>query len=109
VGGHVIDEEEIPATVDAINSEGAVVQLETSAARELNHPAEDCHDQLDRILNGADFEATDREQRFLGHVEETLSGGVTGIEAYSIAVKVFGHDISFDPQLLRVKICCRLC
>jgi hypothetical protein len=82
VSGHVIDEEEIPATVDTINSEGAVVQAETSAARELNLPAEGCRAQLDRILNSADFEATDRDHRFLGHVEETLSGRATRINAY---------------------------
>jgi TolB-like protein/Tfp pilus assembly protein PilF len=50
-------------------------------------------------LNSADFEATDREHRFLSHVvEETLSGRGDRIKAYSIAVEVFGRDVSFDPQ-----------
>lgn len=62
-------------------------------------PAQDCRDQLARILSSADFDATDRERRFLGHVvEETLAGRGDRIKAYSIAVEVFGRDSSFDPQ-----------
>ncbi|EHK54296.1 hypothetical protein MAXJ12_25823, partial [Mesorhizobium alhagi CCNWXJ12-2] len=50
-------------------------------------------------MNSADFEATDREHRFLSYVvEETLSGRDGRIKAYSIAVEVFGRDVSFDPQ-----------
>jgi TolB-like protein len=76
-----------------------VVQAEASAGREVNLPAEDCRAQLNRILKSADFEATDREHRFLSHVvEETLSGRGGRIKAYSIAVEVFGRDVSFDPQ-----------
>ncbi|WP_353646543.1 hypothetical protein [Mesorhizobium sp. WSM2239] len=76
-----------------------MVQAEASAGREFNLPAEDCRAQLHRILNSAEFEATDREHRFLSHVvEETLSGRGGRIKAYSIAVEVFGRDASFDPQ-----------
>jgi TolB-like protein len=76
-----------------------VVQAEAPAARERGLPAEDCRAQLHRILNSADFEATDREHRFLSYVvEETLSGRDGRIKAYSIAVEVFGRDVSFDPQ-----------
>jgi TolB-like protein len=76
-----------------------VVQAEAPAAGEIDLSAEDCRVQLDRILNSADFAATDREHRFLNHVvEETLSGRGSRIKAYTIAVEVFGRDISFDPQ-----------
>ncbi|MDL2400407.1 tetratricopeptide repeat protein [Rhizobium mayense] len=58
-----------------------------------------CRAQLARILDSADFDATDRERRFLSFVvNETLSGRGERIKAYSIAVEVFGRDASFDPQ-----------
>ena len=58
-----------------------------------------CRAQLSRILNSEDFDATSREHRFLSHVvEETLAGRGDRIKAYSIAVEVFGRDVSFDPQ-----------
>ena len=76
-----------------------MVQAEAPAGRERGLPAEDYRAQLQRILNSADFEATDREHRFLSHVvEEALSGRGGRIKAYSIAVEVFGRDVSFDPQ-----------
>ncbi|MGK9286652.1 hypothetical protein [Sinorhizobium meliloti] len=60
---------------------------------------EDCRDQLTRILASADFQATDRERRFLSYVvDETLAGRSNLIKAYSIAVEVFDRDTSFDPQ-----------
>ncbi len=70
-----------------------------SAGGESDVSAADCRDQLARILGSADFDATDREHRFLSHVvDETLSGRGDRIKAYSIAVEVFGRDASFDPQ-----------
>ena len=61
--------------------------------------AGDCRAQLGRILKSPDFDATARGHRLLGHVvEETLSGRAGRIKAYSIAVEVFGRDVSFDPQ-----------
>lgn len=76
-----------------------MIQAEASAGGEHGLPAEDCRAQLDRILSSADFEATARERRFLNHVvEETLAGRRSRIKAYSIAVEVFGRDVSFDPQ-----------
>ena len=61
--------------------------------------AAECRAQLERVLDSADFDATEREHRFLRHVvEETLSGRGDRIKAYSIAVEVFGRDVSFDPQ-----------
>jgi TolB-like protein len=68
-------------------------------AKEARLPAEDCRAQLGRILSSGDFAATDRERRFLRHVvEEAVSGREDRIKAYSIAVEVFGRDVSFDPQ-----------
>ncbi len=56
--------------------------------------------QLDRILDSADFDATERNRRFLRYiVEETLAGQRERIKAYNIALSVFGRDESFDPQM----------
>jgi TolB-like protein/Tfp pilus assembly protein PilF len=55
--------------------------------------------QLHRILSCSDFDASDRNRRFLDYVvEETLAGRTQHIKAYSIATLVFGRDTSFDPQ-----------
>ena len=76
-----------------------MVHAEISARRGHKLPAEDCRAQLALILNSADFDATGREHRFLSHVvEEALAGRGDRIKAYSIAVEVFGRDLSFDPQ-----------
>ncbi|AYG58931.1 tetratricopeptide repeat protein [Rhizobium jaguaris] len=62
-------------------------------------PVDACRDQLALILDSVEFDATDRERRFLSYVvNETLSGRGERIKAYSIAVEVFGRDTSFDPQ-----------
>ena len=74
-------------------------QTAPSAGDESDVSAADCRAQLARILDSADFDATDREHRFLSHVvDQTLSGRGDRIKAYSIAVEVFGRDASFDPQ-----------
>lgn len=64
------------------------------------HPrADECQAQLHRILSSPDFEATEREHRFLAYItEETLAGRGNRIKAYSIAVEVFGREASFDAQ-----------
>ncbi|WP_446720570.1 hypothetical protein [Mesorhizobium sp. L-2-11] len=75
------------------------MRAEPAAGREHRLAPEVCRAQLARILNSADFDATGRERRFLSHVvEETLAGRGDRIKAYSIAVEVFGRDMSFDPQ-----------
>lgn len=54
---------------------------------------------LQRILNSADFMASDRNRRFLTYiVEETLAGRADRLKGYNIAVQVFGRDSSFDAQ-----------
>lgn len=76
------------------------VRAEVSAGGEAYLSAEHCRVQLARVLDSTDFDATDRERRFLGYVvEEALLGRGHRIKAYSIAVEVFGRDVSFDPQV----------
>ena len=56
--------------------------------------------ELTRILNSANFDAADRNRRFLAYVvEEVLNGRADRIKAYAIATEVFGRRPSFDPQL----------
>lgn len=58
-----------------------------------------CLAQLARIRQSTDFNATEREHRFLQYVvEETLAGRGNRIKAYTVAVEVFGRDSTFDPQ-----------
>jgi TolB-like protein len=77
-----------------------IVHAEASAGGAYDLSAESSRTQLARVLNSTDFDATDRERRFLGYVvEEALAGRGHRIKAYSIAVEVFGRDISFDPQV----------
>src|SRR5688572_27942469 len=55
--------------------------------------------QLQRILDSDDFDASDRNRRFLRYVvEEMLAGRGERIKAYTIATSVFDRDESFDPQ-----------
>ncbi len=56
-------------------------------------------DELNRILASTDFEASERNRRFLTYVvEEVLAGRASRIKAYNIATTVFGRDANFDPQ-----------
>lgn len=60
----------------------------------------DIRAELQRILTSPQFDASDRNRRFLAYViEETLSGRAGRIKAYNIATEVFGRDVNFDPQL----------
>ncbi|UVC08870.1 hypothetical protein IHQ71_27765 [Rhizobium sp. TH2] len=61
--------------------------------------ADECRAQMRKIVSSPDFEATEREHRFLAYiVEEALQGRGDRIKAYSIAVEVFGREASFDAQ-----------
>jgi adenylate cyclase len=56
--------------------------------------------QLQRILSSPEFDATERNGRFLAYVvEEALSGRSDRIKGYSVATSVFGRAEDFDPQL----------
>ncbi|AUW42669.1 hypothetical protein CUJ84_Chr002311 [Rhizobium leguminosarum] len=68
--------------------------------KSFRHSQAMCREQLGRILSSGDFDATDRERRFLHYVvEECLSGRDARIKAYTIAVDVFGRVDTFDPQV----------
>jgi hypothetical protein len=74
--------------------------MEAVAADGQLCPADDCREQLTRILNNSEFNAPEREHRFLSYiVEETLSGRSDRIKAYTIGVEVFGRATTFNPQL----------
>ena len=62
--------------------------------------ADDARAALRHVLQSLQFEASERNRRFLEYVvEETLAGRAERIKAYSIATVVFGRDANFDPQL----------
>ncbi len=55
---------------------------------------------LQRVLASAEFDASDRNRRFLKYiVEETLAGRANRIKAYGVAISVFGREETFDPQI----------
>ncbi|MHC4690849.1 MAG: hypothetical protein ACYS5F_14635 [Planctomycetota bacterium] len=71
----------------------------------LSHDA--IREQLNRILNSPEFEATEKLRDFLRFVvEETLAGRAGELKAYTIAIKVYGRekdfDASYDP-LVRIQ------
>ena len=56
-------------------------------------------EQLRRLLDSKEFDASERNRRFLRYVvEETLAGRSERIKAYNIATTVFDRDEGFDPQ-----------
>ncbi|NCQ24405.1 MAG: hypothetical protein COW54_13870 [Rhodobacteraceae bacterium CG17_big_fil_post_rev_8_21_14_2_50_63_15] len=56
-------------------------------------------EQVERILKSPDFDASERNGRFLVYaVNETLAGRADRIKAYTIATSVFGRGDNFDPQ-----------
>ncbi|TSD83748.1 hypothetical protein FFK22_036160 [Mycobacterium sp. KBS0706] len=63
-------------------------------------PAEAIREALEHILASKDFDASERNRRFLRHVvEESLAGQAGRIKGYSVAMAVFDRDASFDPQI----------
>ncbi|KPK21627.1 MAG: hypothetical protein AMK69_21430 [Nitrospira bacterium SG8_3] len=55
--------------------------------------------QLERILQSAEFRASDKQRNFLSFViNETLEGRASQIKGYNIAVSVYGRTESLDPQ-----------
>ena len=81
-------------------SDGGAVSHEIASEFTDTQPrADECQAQLDRILSSPDFDATEREHRFLIYIiQETLAGRGKRIKAYSIAIEVFGREASFDAQ-----------
>ncbi len=71
----------------------------TNASASHGTPDDEVRRELARILSSPDFEASERNRRFLSYVvEETLEGRADRIKAYSIATGVFGRGDDFDPQ-----------
>lgn len=64
------------------------------------HSCRQIRSELQRVLGSPQFDASERNRRFLEYVvEETLMGRDSRIKAYSIATIVFGRGDSFDPTL----------
>jgi len=64
---------------------------------EVHRPPSEIREEMSRILHSADFDASERNRRFLEYVvEETLAGRGGRIKAYTIATTVFGRDAGFD-------------
>ena len=56
--------------------------------------------QLERILESAEFRASDKQRKFLSFVvDETLEGRASQLKGYTIAVAVYGRTEGFDPQV----------
>ena len=62
--------------------------------------ATDVRRQLERILASDDFDASERNRRFLRYVvDEALAGRGGRVKAYAIGISVFGRSDDFDAQL----------
>ena len=56
--------------------------------------------QLERILQSAEFRASDKQRKFLRFVvDETLEGRDSQLKGYTIAVEVYGQTEGFDPRV----------
>jgi adenylate cyclase len=56
--------------------------------------------QLNRILQSAEFKASDKQRRFLRFViDETLGGRASQLKGFTIATAVYGRSVNFDPQV----------
>ena len=57
-------------------------------------------DQLERILQNAEFRASDKQRKFLSFVvNETLAGRASQLKGYTVAVAVYERAETFDPQI----------
>ena len=69
-------------------------------ATENKPTPEAIRDQLERILQSAEFRGSDKQRKFLSFVvDETLEGRASQLKGYTIAVAVYGRTESFDPQV----------
>ena len=63
-------------------------------------PSSEIHEQMDRILNSTEFNATDAQRSFLQYVvEKTLAGQAQEIKGYTVATEVFGRSEDFDQSI----------
>ena len=76
---------------------GSVIVSEPSQTRDCI-PDDEVMDELKRMLESPEFHASKRSKAFLRFVvEETLAGRHETIKGYTIATRVFGRDMDFDP------------
>ena len=62
--------------------------------------AEEIRQQLQRILDSPDFNATRQQRAFLDFVvTQTLVGNAQDIKGYTVATQVFGRDENFDQAI----------
>lgn len=62
--------------------------------------ADDIREQLHRILDNPDFNATLQQRAFLTFVvTQTLAGNGQNIKGYTVATQVFGRDENFDQAI----------
>jgi adenylate cyclase len=68
---------------------------------EKNNPTpEAIHSQMERILQSAEFRASDKQRKFLSFVvDETLADRSSQLKGYTVAVSVYGRPEGFDPQV----------
>jgi len=67
---------------------------------EATNAATDVRRQLERILASDDFDASERNRRFLRYVvDEALAGRAGRVKADAIGISVFGRSDDFDAQL----------
>ena len=66
-----------------------------------NNPTpEAIRDQLEGILQSAEFRASGKQNKFLSFVvDEALAGRSSQLKGYTIAVGVYGRPEGFDPQV----------
>jgi hypothetical protein len=59
--------------------------------------ASEIREQMERILNSPEFNATDAQRAFLQYVvQKTLLGQTDAIKGYAVATDVFGRREDFD-------------
>jgi adenylate cyclase len=75
-----------------------MVQRANSETGDLSPTRHEICDHLQKVLACADFDASERNKRFLSYVvSETLEGRGNRIKAYNIALGVFDREADFDP------------
>ncbi len=69
----------------------------TAHVEDAEFPPSAIHAQSDRILNSAEFKATDAQRAFFQYViNKALAGQADEIKGYTVATEVFGRQDDFD-------------
>ena len=79
------------------HDELGTLNLEAAPAGPCSEQA--IQEQLNRILDHHEFQATEKLRHFLRFiVEETLAGRSRQLKGFTIATEVYGRDETFDPE-----------